>query len=356
MALQDPIYDPNFTYEENLERGPFGEFANEKTFQMKGEPEHTFLGHAVYLPLGIPAGPLPNANFVIAAFKKGFDIPTYKTVRTREKETHQAPNIVPVKIEGDLTLEKASKGLVMDDNYHEPIAITNSFGVGSFDPDVWQPDMKKAVEAAGKGQVMIASGQGTGGEGPEKLIEDYAMVAKLMKEAGAPILELNLSCPNEGKAKLLCHDTDMVEKVAFAAKEAVGDTPVLLKLSYFENDEILKDFVERLSKIVDGFVAINTIAGEVRKPDGEQALPGEGRLRSGVCGAPIKWAGVEMTERMNHLRREMGRDFVIVGSGGVTTPADYNDYRMKGADAVMTATGMMWNPWLAKEIKEFVGS
>jgi len=31
---------------------------------------------------------------------------------------------------------------------------------------------------------------------------------------------------------------------------------------------------------------------------------------------------------------------------------DYQDYREAGADAVLSATGAMWNPYLAKEIKE----
>jgi tRNA-dihydrouridine synthase len=34
------------------------------------------------------------------------------------------------------------------------------------------------------------------------------------------------------------------------------------------------------------------------------------------------------------------------------TPQDYFDYRQAGADAVMSATGAMWNPHLAQEIKQ----
>ncbi len=32
-------------------------------------------------------------------------------------------------------------------------------------------------------------------------------------------------------------------------------------------------------------------------------------------------------------------------------PEDYFEYRSVGADAVMSATGAMWNPYLAQEIK-----
>ena len=31
--------------------------------------------------------------------------------------------------------------------------------------------------------------------------------------------------------------------------------------------------------------------------------------------------------------------------------ADFTEYREAGADAVMSATGAMWNPYLAQDIK-----
>ena len=45
---------------------------------------------------------------------------------------------------------------------------------------------------------------------------------------------------------------------------------------------------------------------------------------------------------------------VIEGVGGVLSAADYQEYRAAGADSVMSATGAMWNPYLAKEVKEQV--
>jgi len=350
-----PFYDPAKSYDYNCSAGPFGGFSDGSSYQVEGEPKHNFLGHSVYLPFGIPAGPLPTANFIIAAFKKGFDLPYYKTVRGTSKGCNAFPNVIPVKVDGDLTLKQAKTGLTMADEYSDPIAITNSFGVPSLTPEEWQPDMKKAVESAGKGQVMIASFQGTNnGKGIDAFIEDHVRTAKLVQETGAKIMELNLSCPNEGKAKLLCHDTDMVEKISFKIKEAIGNTPLLLKMSFFPEDDLLRDFLTRLSKIVQGFSMINTIACAVRNKDGEQALPGEGRLVSGICGAPIKWAGVDMVKRSAQIRSEMGGNFVIVGSGGVTKPEDYTEYMNLGADAVTSATGAMWNTDLAKEIKETV--
>jgi tRNA-dihydrouridine synthase len=38
----------------------------------------------------------------------------------------------------------------------------------------------------------------------------------------------------------------------------------------------------------------------------------------------------------------------------VTLAQDYFDYKKAGADAVMSATGAMWNPNLAHEIKNII--
>lgn len=350
--LHQPFYDPSKSYEDNFEHGPFAAFADGAGFERVGQPEMDFLGHKVWQPFGIPAGPLINGTFVQAAFRKGFDVNVYKTVRTRKYACHPAPNVLGVKVDGDLSLEKAAGSLVASPTYAEPLSITNSFGVPSPDPDWWQPDMKQAVAAAGVGQVMIGSFQGTKDESglPERFVADYVLGAKLVKETGAPILAANLSCPNEGTADLLCFDTNRVEEIAFGIKEEIGNTPLLLKLAYFESDEHLKDFVIRLSKIVDGLITINTIPATIVDEGGNQALPGEGRSRSGVCGAAIKWAGLEMTQRLVSIRQQLELDFVIVGSGGVTQADDYHEYRQAGADCVFSATGAMWNPYLAQEI------
>jgi len=45
-------------------------------------------------------------------------------------------------------------------------------------------------------------------------------------------------------------------------------------------------------------------------------------------------------------------EYEIIGCGGVTVPADFKEYRDAGANVVMSATGAMWNPYLAKEIRE----
>lgn len=353
--LHAPFYDPNISYEENYDKGPFGAFKDEKIYQENGEPQHDFLGQKVYLPFGIPAGPLLNSRYCKAAFEKGFDICVYKTVRSGFYPSHPYPNVLAVKVNGDLTIEKAKQEkLIADNNYTEPLSITNSFGVPSKDPSVWQEDVKKAVSYAGKGQVLVLSFMGTVKEGqtPEEFIKDHKVAAKLALETGAKILEVNLSCPNIGNEGLICYDLEMTEKVAKAIKEEIGNTPLILKVGYYQNDQDLEKLVEIAGKYAQGIASINTIQAEVVDNLGNQALPGKNRLRSGVCGAAIKWAGLDMVKRLKKALGNRQQAIAIIGVGGVMKAEDYFEYREAGADCVMSATGAMWNPFLAQEIKQ----
>jgi dihydroorotate dehydrogenase (NAD+) catalytic subunit len=353
FMLYKPFYDPSNSYYENFNEGPFGDFADGKILELGSEQQFEIFGHKVNNLFGIPAGPLLNSKFVKAALAKGFDIPIYKTVRTRKKDCHAWPNVLSVKIQGDLTLEKAKNKIVADENYEEPLSITNSFGVPSFDPDVWQSDVKLTVASVNKGQIVGLSFEGTKWPNFNEIdyINDWVLCAKLAKATGVHFLEANLSCPNEGTTALLCFDVLKVQKIASAVKNEIGNLPLVLKISYFMDDKILRDFIEKVGGIVDGIAAINTISAEVVDKNGNQALPGEGRLRSGVCGASIRWAGLDMVKRLKVLREELGLKFKIIGVGGVFTAEDYKEYMASGADAVMSATGAMWNPYLAQEIK-----
>jgi dihydroorotate dehydrogenase len=354
--LDIPFYDPGKSYEENFKEGPFGVFANKEILKTEGEPKYDFLGHKVYSPFGIPAGPLINGNFTKGALEKGFDIVFYKTVRSRAFPAHPWPNILAVEVQKDLTLDIASGKLKANTKYKEPLSITNSFGVPSAEPDFWQEDIKNILENIGDGQILVGAFQGTkkGNGDIEAYIDDFQICANLLKQTGVKVMEVNLSCPNEGTNNLLCYDTEKSLRVIKAIKDVIKDIPLIIKIGYFENDKALSIFVEKVGNLVQGISAINTIAAEIVDGNGMQALPGCGRLRSGVCGHGIKWAGLGMVEKLKKLREKFNYSYAIIGVGGVSSVDDFNEYRKAGADIVLSATGSMWNPYLAKEIKKIL--
>ena len=229
-----PFYDPQKTYDENYNSGPYGAFTDGHIYKQIGEPILDFLGEKVYTPFGIPAGPLVNSKFCKGAFEKGFDVCVYKTVRSAFYPCHPFPNILSVKIDGQLTLRKAKNKLIADDNFQTPISITNSFGVPSKDVSVWQKDVKKAISYAGIGQILVLSFMGTVKENQtsQEFINDWAITARKAKETGAKILEVNLSCPNIGNEGLVCYDLKLTEKICKVVRNEISECPLILKVGY----------------------------------------------------------------------------------------------------------------------------
>ncbi len=351
--MNTPFYDPAKSYQDNFDFGPFGAFADGKIFEDNGKPEYSLFGFPLHLPFGIAAGPLLNAKFVNAALDKGFDLVVYKTVRTEQKAAHAWPNIVVVDSEENLSLNQAQSGVKVSTSTEKPVAITNSFGVPSSKPEFWQVDAAEAVTHAKNGQLVILSFQGTAkaDQTEQEYIQDYAHAAKLCKETGAKALEVNMSCPNEGSDRLLCFDIPKVKKIITAVKKEIGDTPLILKLAYFESQEELEELVREVGPMLQAFAAINTLPAKIYNEDGNAALPGKDRLVSGVCGSPIHWAGVEMIQRLHELKAKLKLQYELIGVGGVSDVGGYQRFREAGADAVMCATAAMWNPYLAQEIK-----
>jgi dihydroorotate dehydrogenase len=349
------LFDPAKTFDDNFDHGPY---ADSTVYKNQGEPSYSFLGHKLYAPFGIAAGSLPSSKHVAAAFKKGFDVVCYKTQRSVQFKVNDWPNVTYLDVEGDLTLEKAAEpvvGRLESDQPVEKLTITNSFGNPSRGPDFWVEDMKRAVAAQGKGQLLIASVVGTIQEGfsSEDYYDDFAKAAALAVSAGVPAIEVNLSCPNVANEGILCYSPEAVVDICRRVKAAIGDVPLIAKVGYFtpEQQPSLEKIVDQTKDYLSAFSAINTIVATVVDEQGKQLLPGAGRLKSGACGAGIKWAGLDMVKRLDALRKAKSLKYEIIGVGGVMTPADFHDYRDAGADAVQSVTAAMWNADLAAEVK-----
>ncbi len=357
-----PFYDASRSYEENCAAGPFGDFADRPVAPfLRGKSAH-FLGFKLDTPFGIPAGPLLNSKFVTAAWQWGFSLNTYKTVRGNEYPCHPFPNVIKVDAKGDV---KPGDTLIGDNNVNAidvtRDGITNSFGVPSKAPAVWQEDVRAGLKEMKPGNLMILSFMGTRQEGmtASQYVEDFARTAKLAKDTGAPVLEVNFSCPNVGREGLICNDVETSRAILEAVKSVAGNVPLLVKIGYFPAGEqaTLEALLTSIYENASGVAAINTIQAKVTDSQGKQILPGSPvRLMSGICGAAIRWAGFEMAERIMDIKKRKGwKNFAVVGVGGVTTASDYRQYMATGVDAVQSATGAMWNPHLAIEIRRIEG-
>jgi dihydroorotate dehydrogenase len=349
------IYDKDISYKENFEKGPFfdGDFLERR---WKPQDEWIdFLGHKIASPVGVPAGPLLNSKWTTLAARLGFDVVTYKTIRSAEHIGHPLPNVVFVDTEGALTGDRMGETLHIADHDPETMAelgITNSFGMPSPDEAYLRNDIPQANSGLKKGQVLIVSVVGTPREG-EDFIQDFVKTAQFAVEAGAQIIEANFSCPNvvSGEGNI-CYNPESVYEIASQIVKAIGDIPLIIKVGYYADSEIMKKvFVAAARAGVRSICGINTIGMHVVDKSGKPAL-GENRIKSGICGEPIQEAAIDFVKHAVDINEKEKLDLEIIGVGGITLPEHFDRFIHEGAKVAMTATGMMWDPYLAMRYHE----
>ncbi len=348
--LKPPVYDIDKSYMANLEEGPFfNETIPERNWPNK-EQWIDFLGFKVASRLGVPAGPLLNANWVSFAAKMGFDIVTYKTIRSRPHPAHPAPNMIYVETHGALSHARADETLTqanLPPKTLESLAVTNSFGIPSMDGDYLAEDIAKANASLAPGQVMIVSVVGTPREG-EDFVEDFADAARVALLGGAKIIEADFSCPNVSTCEgSLFANPEMVYEICVRMKKAMGSIPLVIKVGVIQEEEILRAVMKGAAEAgVEAICGINTMSMKVVNALGKAAL-GEKRLKSGVCGSPIREVALDFVEKAHKINTQEKFGLTIMATGGVTESAHFDLFLDAGADIAMSAAGMLWDPYLA---------
>lgn len=346
-----PLYDIKKTYLENAEEGPFFEGTIPPRKWPDKKEWKDFLGYPIASPIGIPAGPLLNGKWIELAAQLGYDVLTYKTIRSHEHPSHPLPNIVPVQ-----TSQPLIPGNLPDFVHQTPefttlnndqIGITNSFGNPSRTPEYLAEDIRMTNQRLAEGQVMIVSVFGSERPGVDTF-DDFVDTALFAKECGAHILEANYSCPNVSASEgSLYSNPDAVFTLSSKLVKAIGDTPLIIKVGLFPNPECMREvFLAAARAGVRAICGINTISMQVVNDSGEPAL-GPDRKKCGVCGGPIRYAALEFTQRARDLIDKERLDMTLITTGGATQPEHFQDFLNAGADIAMTATGMMWDPYLA---------
>ncbi|MEM4255072.1 MAG: hypothetical protein QXR53_01950 [Candidatus Norongarragalinales archaeon] len=369
-------YDWHKTYDENYDSGPKCGLSEEdwrKIDSFRKEldsklPKRKFLGFTVNSTLGIAAGPLLNHKYVNHYYRLGFDMPVQKTVRSVFTKAHPFPNVMLINVDHQLSdSEIGSRTVARLDARQERLSITNSFGMPSKSVEEWTEDFKKTTPAEGQLKLISVVGTPPSAKGKtgcsscvssshsefQHLAEDFASLAQLGFEGGAQAVEMNFSCPNvTGKEGQIYTNAESAKEICKTAREQVGNgKKLIVKLGFYKDYDNMAGVLEAVTDYADGVCAINTIPLEIVDENGVQAMPGEGRLRSGVCGYAIRDLALRTINDFAVVRKNLGRDFAIIGVGGITQPQDALEFFEFGADAIQIATGAMWDQLLGMKIK-----
>lgn len=342
-------YDISLTYQENYDAGP--QFSDGPGSCPSSEATKEFLGLPVRSRIGIAAGLLLNSKWILGYAERGFDILTYKTVRSSHRPCYPPPNWVFV--EDDRQIEGPVR--VTDKLPNDPAQISSAvcFGMPSMAPEVWREDVARARAGLAKGQILIVSVVATplDGWGPEQVAQDFAQCAQWAAEAGADVVEANFSCPNvctpEGT---IYQDVGLSRFIANAIRAALGDRPLLLKVGHFPESDCLKRFLRQMNGVINGVTLVNGVSRPVLHRNGSPAF-GEKYVSAGVLGRAIHEPSLQNIRVANACIREDNLDLAIAAVGGVSQPADFADFLDAGAAAVMLGSAPMYLPDLAATAK-----
>jgi len=163
---------------------------------------------------------------------------------------------------------------------------------------------------------------------------DYATSAGRLAPY-ADYLVVNVSSPNTPGLRDL-QAVDALRPVLTATRVAADEAtaragrpavPVLVKIAPDLSDDDVDAVADLVAELgLDGVVAVNTTVAHDLGP-------------GGLSGPPVLARGLDVVAR---LRTRLGEEAVIIGVGGVSTPADAREYLAVGATLVQAYTAFIY--------------
>ena len=325
------------TYDWNFQNGPEYDGAFPP---VPATSQKDFFGIPVNSRLGIAAGLLLNSRWISTYARLGFDILTYKTVRSSYRRCYDLPNWILIDTEGQIDPGRLDESQVRRPGEPGEATTTTSsvsFGMPSRAPDEWMPDVGHARAALKPGQALIVSVVASPEPGSDVsvMIEDFGVLAAMAREAGAQLVAANLSCPNvctaEGDIFL---DAELSGRIARVLYDNAAGLPVLLKLGHFADTDRLEAVLRAVDGLASGVVMVNGISRNILNSDGTAAF-GAGREKAGLLGRGIHEFSLDNVHKALAVTTDHRLSLKVVAVGGVSTAADAAHYFEAGATAVM---------------------
>ena len=169
----------------------------------------------------------------------------------------------------------------------------------------------------------------------------------------ADYVTVNISSPNTKNLRELQSDAALHALLA-ALKSRQGElaaehgkhVPLFLKIAPDLDESQVQAIADALRQhAIEGVISTNTTLAR----DAVQGLPHAGEA-GGLSGAPVREASNRV---IRQLRAALGKDFPIIGVGGILSGADAVAKIEAGADAVQIYTGLIYKgPALVHEVAQ----
>ena len=170
-------------------------------------------------------------------------------------------------------------------------------------------------------------------------VEDYVTAAKYYDQtSGAKIIDINLGCP--------------VNKVAI--KSQAGS-------SLLKTPEKIKEIIQAITKEISKPLTIKIRLGwdqnslthievaKIAQAAGASAITIHGRTRAQLYTGKADWKAIKAVKDIVQIP--------VIGNGDVKTPEDAKKmFDQTGVDAIMIARQARENPWIFKQIKQYLAT
>lgn len=281
------------------------------------------LGRTFPSPFGLAAGFDKNAVGVPGLTMLGFGFVEIGTVTAHAQPGNEAPRLWRV-------LDRRGLRNRMGFNNEGAAAVAERL-------------RRLRSSASGRALVVGVNIGKTKVTAPEDAADDYATSAGLLAPY-ADYLVVNVSSPNTPGLRDL-QSVDALRPILQAARAAADESaaaagrprvPLLVKIAPDLADADVDAVADLVSELgLDGVVAVNTTIAHDLGP-------------GGLSGPPLLDRGLVVVARLRH---QLGADRVVIGVGGITTPADARAYLAAGADLVQGYTGFIYEgPFWASRI------
>ena len=187
----------------------------------------------------------------------------------------------------------------------------------------------------------------------ENAIEDYRLCFEALYEH-VDYFVVNVSSPNTPGLRALQEKEPLRKLLATVKALSLSKPkpkPVLLKIAPDLTNEQLNDVIEIIKETAtDGIIATNTTISREGLITDKSILESIGN--GGLSGRPLN---TRATEVIRYLRTGLGRQFPIIGVGGIMNETDALDKLRAGADLIQIYTGFIYEgPALIKRINKAI--
>jgi len=207
-----------------------------------------------------------------------------------------------------------------------------------------------------KSKIIVGGNIGKNKTTPnDKAVDDYNYCFETLYPY-VDYFVVNVSSPNTPGLREL-QEKEPLKNLMFHVKQLSSSKdkpkPVLLKIAPDLTPSQLDDIIEiLLSTKTDGVIATNTTISREKLIASTETVSKIGN--GGLSGRPL---ANKSTEVIAYLRSKLGKNYPIIGVGGVMSPDDAVEKIKAGADLIQVYTGFIYEgPAFAKRIcEELIG-